>query len=193
MERPALGPHRLQACARANGFEVRILYASLHLAAAIGESNYTAVCYSPIRDLAGERLFAATAYGSPPVRRSDGDGRDTWCTEDRSPRTEHGDLPQLEADIAAWVEPFVEAVLELGFDIVGCSTSFQQTASSIALLKRVKARHPGTTTILGGSNCEGDMAEGIISLDGGVDFVFSAKARRRLSTSSPPPEPAAGR
>ena len=37
LERPALGPHLLQACAKAAGFEVRILYANLLLAAEIGE------------------------------------------------------------------------------------------------------------------------------------------------------------
>ena len=31
-------------------------------------------------------------------------------------------------------------------------------------------------TILGGANCEGEMAQGILSLDGGVDFVFSGES-----------------
>jgi ribosomal peptide maturation radical SAM protein 1 len=177
LERPALGPHLLQACAREAGLEVRILYANLLLAARIGELNYTALCYSPLRELTGERFFAATAYGSPPLGRGGtNQGARSWLTEYLYPVIEPDAVRKLEAGMAEWVDELVPAIVQLGFHIVGCSTSFQQTAASVALLKRTKALGSHIVTILGGANCEGEMAEGILSLDGGIDFVFSGES-----------------
>lgn len=176
LERPALGPHLLQACAKAAGFEVRILYANLLLAAEIGELNYTALCYSPLRDLMGERFFAATAYGSPPLGRSGTAQGGSWLTQPRYPLIELGEIRKLELAVAESVDKLVASILKLDFDIIGCSTTFQQTAASVALLKRLKALRSSIVTILGGANCEGDMAEGILSLDGGIDFVFSGES-----------------
>jgi ribosomal peptide maturation radical SAM protein 1 len=176
LERPALGPHLLQSCAKEAGFEVRILYTNLLLAAEIGELNYTALCYSPLRDLMGERFFAAAAYGTPPLGRLGAAQSGTWLTQPLYPLIEPGEIGKLEATGAAWVDELVASILTLDFDIIGCSTTFQQTAASVALLKRLKTLRPGIVTILGGANCEGGMAEGILSLDGGIDFVFSGES-----------------
>src|SRR6516165_8740115 len=73
-DRPALGPHVLQACAREAGFEVRVLYANLLLAEEIGAQTYLALCYAPTALLMGERFFAATAYGVPSLGRRLPDG-----------------------------------------------------------------------------------------------------------------------
>ena len=69
LDKPALGPHLLQACARQSGIEVSVLYANLSLSAEIGETPYTTIAYSALRPLVGERLFAAVAYGTPPLGR----------------------------------------------------------------------------------------------------------------------------
>src|SRR2546423_10780017 len=66
VDRPSLGAHVIQACAREAGFRVRVLYANLVLAAKMGEVAYEGVCYAPTTDLVGERFFARTAYGVPP-------------------------------------------------------------------------------------------------------------------------------
>src|SRR6185369_17014613 len=62
LDKPALGAHLLQACARQAGFQVSVLYASLSLGAEIGEAAYTTIAYSPTQQLVGERLFANAAY-----------------------------------------------------------------------------------------------------------------------------------
>jgi len=177
LERPAFGPHLLQACARVAGFQVRVLYANLLLAAKIGARNYTAICYTPIRELMGERFFAAAAYGSPPLGRANSaEALHSLLAQDFFPVIELADIRALEVVAAEWLDDLVAGILQLGYDIIGCSTSFQQTAASVALLKRAKRRRSDIVTILGGANCEGEMAEGILSLDGGVDFVFSGES-----------------
>src|SRR5262249_15232435 len=43
---------------------------------------------------------------------------------------------------------------------------------------RVKTLNPAVTTILGGANCEGEMAEGILSTGARVDYVFSGESEK---------------
>lgn len=177
LDKPALAPHLLQACARQSGFHVSVLYANLSLSAAIGESRYTTIAYSATRQLVGERLFAAAAYGTPPLGR-DGDRLEAvrWSAASGSASLDPAELRSLERVAAEWVDDFASAIAGLCFGVVGCTTTFQQTAAGIALLKRVKALRPETVTILGGANCEGEMAAGILSLGSPVDFVFSGES-----------------
>ena len=66
LDRPSLGVHVLQACAKARGVTVSVLYANLLLGGEVGEPTYQAVCYGPSGALLGERFFAAAAFGIPP-------------------------------------------------------------------------------------------------------------------------------
>ena len=60
--------------------------------------------------------------------------------------------------------------------LVGCSSSFQQHAASLALLRRIRELAPDVVTILGGPNCEGDMALAVARACPWVDVVFSGDA-----------------
>ena len=176
LDKPALGPHLLQACARESGLDASVLYANLSFSAEVGEARYTTIAYSATRQLVGERLFAAAAYGGPPLGR-DGHRLEPviWSSASGSPPVSLEELYSLERVAVRWVDDFAAAIAELGFDIVGCTSTFQQTAASMALLQRVKALRPETVTILGGANCEGEMAEGLLSVGSLVDFVFSGE------------------
>jgi ribosomal peptide maturation radical SAM protein 1 len=44
------------------------------------------------------------------------------------------------------------------------------------LLRRIKRLSPQTITIIGGANCEGEMAEGVASLSPALDYVFSGES-----------------
>lgn len=172
-EAPAIGPHMVQAAAREDGFSVNVLYTSLLFAAEIGEANYLAIGQAA-SGLMGERFFAAAAYGVPLLGHSAFD-EDPGFQKLAALMTPD-QFAKLALDAARHIDELVEAILELDFPIVGCSTMFQQTAASIAILRRVKERCPEKITILGGANCEGEMAEGILSLKSGVDFVFSGES-----------------
>jgi ribosomal peptide maturation radical SAM protein 1 len=173
---PALGVHMLQACAREAGLDVRVVYANLLLAARIGEEAYSTLMYSPTRTLLGERFFARCAYGLPALGRRPERALAGWCApQDREIQMRR--LLELERLAQPFAEEVAEAVAALGARVVGSSSSFAQTAASIALLKAVKARRPEVVTLLGGANCEGEMAAGIASL-GAVDHVFSGESER---------------
>ncbi len=176
-EAPTIGAHMVQVAALEEGFAVNILYASLLLAAKLGESVYTAIGQAA-SGLMGERFFAAAAYDVPLLGHTpidDNPGFQQLVESFDQTLTPH-EFAKLASDATLWIEEVVDAIVQLNFPILGCSTMFQQTAASIAILRRVKRRRPETITILGGANCEGEMAEGILSLDAGVDYVFSGES-----------------
>jgi ribosomal peptide maturation radical SAM protein 1 len=197
LDRPSLAAHVLQACAAAAGIRVDVLYANLLLGAQIGELNYQAVCYAASGALLGERFFAQAAYGVPAF------GHDTnylsyfeAAPEERADAEIEINLDELQAlepEVRQWVDNVATAIVARGYKVVGCTSTFEQTAASVALLNRIKELRPETVTIIGGANCDGEMAEGILSLGAQIDYVFAGESevsfvtfmRRALSNDLP--------
>jgi ribosomal peptide maturation radical SAM protein 1 len=190
VNRACLGVHLLQACAKQTGFEVAVFYANLAAAAAFGPRRYLAVHDAPPNLFAGERVFAASAYGVPPLGRD----ADSFLSRHALPeeeeiarcrrdevariRLKESALKALEAKAGCWADDVAAAIAARNFKIVGCTTMFEQTAASIALLSRIKRLRPDIVTIIGGANCEGEMAEGVAALSDEVDFVFSGESEQ---------------
>lgn len=185
---PSLGSHTIQACARAAGFDVRVFYANIHFAATIGAAAYSKACRAFRGTFVGERLFARTAYGVAPL----GANADEMCGTERIlggaiGRAVYGDftegtvellrsLPDLEARVPEWVDAVGAYIAALGVAVIGATSTFEQTAPAIALLKAIKQKRPETIAIIGGANCEGEMAEGILGLAPFLDYVFSGES-----------------
>ncbi|MGB9072484.1 MAG: RiPP maturation radical SAM C-methyltransferase [Terriglobales bacterium] len=182
----SFGVHLLQACGRKAGFRVQVLYANLLLARIIGERAYEEIYACSLSSFAGERFFARCAYGVPPLgRHSDKMFDWAWVVSDADdgPAIEPnfagerpmrlGKLRRLEARAEEFIDALARAITGLSYKIVGCTTSFEQTSASVALLNRIKLFNEDTVTILGGANCEDQMACGIASLRGRIDYIFS--------------------
>lgn len=184
LDRPGLGIHLLQALGRRAGHEVRVLYANLLYAAAIGERQYANFGHFPGSWLLGERVFARAAYGVPPLGRDRGgsilEEVAAYLRARGNPAATAASMREvlldLEAAAHAWVDVALARVLEAEPDVVGCGSTFEQTAASVALLAAVKAARPAVTTIMGGANCEAEMATGIAAVAPGVDHVFSGES-----------------
>jgi ribosomal peptide maturation radical SAM protein 1 len=186
---PNLAAHLLQAVGRAAGFEVRVLYANLLWARAIGAGQYVSISVAPSELLIGERVFSRAAYdlprfgtgdpplGSTPVRgRSAADGAVYEMPASVGYTPDVAALAELEAKTIDWANAVAELVARSAFRLVGATTTFHQTSASVALLRRVKALCPDVSTAIGGANCEGEMSEGVASLDAGIDYVFSGES-----------------
>jgi ribosomal peptide maturation radical SAM protein 1 len=160
MERPSLGLHVLKAVAEQAGLRVDIFNANVHFSSIFGENNYTGVCYAPTGVLSGEKVFAPVAFQD--VR------------------------PQIAAETLKlakeWVDTTAEFIASLNYPVIGCNTMFEQLACSVALLSAVKRYDSSKVTIIGGAQCEGEMAEGILSLDKEIDFVFSGESEASFVT-----------
>lgn len=168
----------MQACAAAAGHRVSVLYANILLARHIGEVTYSGICFAPTSSLLGERFFAAAAYGMPALGLKEGDNgaRLRLRANDMDHELDLDQLIAFEPVAASWADELTVAVAEMGIPIVGCTSTFEQTSASVALLRRLKERHPAIITIMGGANCEGEMADGIRSLCGSIDHVFSGES-----------------
>jgi ribosomal peptide maturation radical SAM protein 1 len=185
-DRPALGVHLLQAAARRAGFEAQVLYANLLFAASFGERTHMSLARLQHGLFLGERLFARAAFGTPALGRDAGADLAAALDAVRAACALKGlrfeltveQLRALESRVPEWLDSFVPAVAERRYRVVGCTSSFEQNGASLAILDGVKARSAGTVTILGGANCEAEMAEGVLSLGGRVDHLFSGESER---------------
>jgi ribosomal peptide maturation radical SAM protein 1 len=176
IDRPALGVHLLQAEAKRAGFEVSILYANLLFAQYIGTATYDAICYASATNLVGESCFRSAAFGDLPSEDREANGEAQFKRVNNSLALDPAILRGIREIAPQWCDEVAKAVAAYSFRVVGCTTTFEQTCASIALLNRIKGRKPDAITILGGANCEGDMAQGIMSLGADVDYVFSGES-----------------
>lgn len=187
---PSLALHLLQACCREAGFRVQVLYANFLLAALVGEDDYSRVCEAPMGSFAAERIFARAAFAVPRLGRRAkrmfeppweiaGEQRGAFEPEaaEAQPLTS-AKLRRLEAYAESFADLVARAVAAGDYAIAGCTSIFEQTAASVAILNRVKRRNPKTVTVLGGANCEGEMAHGLAALDTGIDYFFSGESER---------------
>lgn len=191
LEFPSLGAHILQACGRMAGFRVQVLYANLILASVIGEEPYAKITNAPHGFFAGERFFARCAFGLPHLgRRAHRMFEPDWVVgpkrdwEIRPDLDRPGcratlklpELRRLEKYTQAYVDGVAATVSERRYSIVGCTGTFAHTTACVALLNRIKVLRSDTTTILGGGNCDGEMATGIASLPSCIDYIFSGES-----------------
>jgi ribosomal peptide maturation radical SAM protein 1 len=205
---PSLGAHVLQASARAAGFRVHAFYANLRFASHINLTRYTTLGRAAPGSFLAERLFARSAYGVPPLgAQADMFNLERIYETDFAAAVYKDDPPgayadlrlealRVETQIPAWVEATGKYIADLGIPVIGATTTFQQTAPAIALLDAVRRYAGKVTTIIGGANCEGEMAEGIRSIAPFIDYVFSGESEhtfpeflRKLTGGKPPNEP----
>lgn len=85
-------------------------------------------------------------------------------------------IASLQPRMEGFIASCLEAIDWSEYDIVGFSTSFQQTMASLALAKRVKERFPDITIVFGGANCESEMGDALKRHYSFVDVVSSGEA-----------------
>ncbi|WP_437959397.1 RiPP maturation radical SAM C-methyltransferase [Sorangium sp. So ce119] len=173
VDRPSIAAHLLQACAAQRGHHVDVLYANVLLARILGEELYNRIAYAPSGLLLGERMFAAAAYATEPLGRHFGDVEMQVLGYDPAV------LRDAERRCFAWAGSAARRIADLGYPVIGFSSTFEQTAASLSLLRRIKALTPRTLTLLGGANCEGPMGPAVRSLAPDVvDYVFSGECEQ---------------
>lgn len=164
---PSLGAHLLQACAREKGFNVRVFYANMALAAVLGEELFTKIGE---KRYLREVLFANMTYGVESFYKDDS------VLQQLAPDMKLKDLIKIEKKIEKWVDGVVEEILKHHFRIIGCSTTFGHVTASICLLNKIKIMNPAITTIIGGAYCFGELTEGVASLTDKIDYIFSGES-----------------
>lgn len=193
---PPLASHVLQAFAAQSGYKVSVFYTNLHLAALIGTRKYAVLSQTLPIFLAASRLFAPKAFDIPIddalldlveiVNNLNDKQGAIWRQILRLPiettlaELDLATMYSLSAEIDQWVDDIAATVASLNFDVIGCTSTFEQTNASVALLRHIKQLAPQKTTIIGGSNCEGEMAQGVADLSPDIDYVFRGEAETAL-------------
>lgn len=198
---PLGGIHRLQAACQRAGETTCVLYSNLIYSNFMDIDVHTTIAVEDYF-LLGERLFAASAFDLPPMGRNFNKLFDPGRVPDHiwpkhketqmeliptvllpfRERLRTIDWEDLETRTRSWLQSLACQIAEMGYRIVGCSTTFGGLTPAIALLKWIKKANPGIITVLGGSLCEGEMAEGILSLNCNVDYIFSGEGEKTFPT-----------
>jgi ribosomal peptide maturation radical SAM protein 1 len=184
----ALGPHILQTLAREKGYETDILYLNMLLARVIGLEHYEEIHDAPQFWMLGERFFARSAHGLPPL------GKNAAACADEAMAISGGktnpvipyetihrfDLETYlgtEQICIAFIDEVISVITSLNYKIIGCANSMMgHTNCGVALINGIKKNAPGTITIMGGGKCKDEMAEGLASLSADIDYIFSGES-----------------
>ncbi len=159
---------------------VRICYFTLAFARRIGPDLYDQVSgwLFPERSLVGEWLFSAALH-----REGDDDPAETdrffevAIREAAAPVPEgkRGEILRARREVEAFLADCERRIARHRPRIVGFTSSFQQHVASLALARRLKARHPELTLVFGGANCEGVMGLETVRRFPFVDAVVSGE------------------
>jgi ribosomal peptide maturation radical SAM protein 1 len=163
---PCIGVHVLQSVARARGCEVGIFYSNLLLAGILGEAQYEIICNYPYQEFFGEHLMAWFAHGDQVVPQPDlaRANREYGC---------QFTLEGLHAAFDLWRERVAQQVAGAEYENIGVSSSYEQTNASKLVLQACRAASPHSRLLIGGANCQGEMADGMAVYITELDHVFS--------------------
>ncbi|CAM3366705.1 ribosomal peptide maturation radical SAM protein 1 [Paracoccus aminovorans] len=175
IDRPSLGLHLLQACGAKEGLKVSVAYANISFANRIGAELYEAICFAPTAALLGEKIFAPAAFGTKPTDRSSESSFRRADVNDPLRRF-CADLSEIQEEATSFVRDFAEWATSGSVNVFGCTTTFEQTAASVALLQAIKRLRPTGKTLIGGANCDGAMAAGVADLTPAIDHVFAGES-----------------
>ncbi|MBK3662545.1 RiPP maturation radical SAM C-methyltransferase [Bradyrhizobium diazoefficiens] len=180
-ERPALGVSLLKAVLQENGIPCDVVYGVHRFLDRIGFPLYQEVAqFSPSHDLVGEWIFSKSAW--PDLARPDIDF-ETYCRNRVGIPFKPAFIGQVQyaRSIAGdYITQLADEICANSYDIVGFSSTFQQTLASIALAREIKVRRPEILTMIGGANCEGPMGATLLRQAPALDLAVSGEADQAI-------------
>lgn len=184
--RPSLQLGLLAELGRDAGFAVDTLHANVDLAARLGPLQYGVLASGGRRLLLGDWLFSSEAYGADAPDPS-GEGLAAAVAAEGSGLTLPAELGAPEVALAtllrlrteavpAFLDELVATVDWSTYDVVGFTSTFQQTVASLALARRVRAIAPHVVFVYGGANFDGAMGVELQRCNDLVDFAIMGEA-----------------
>jgi magnesium-protoporphyrin IX monomethyl ester (oxidative) cyclase len=186
IEIPPLGLALLTAEAKRSGLSTRALYPTFWFAEKIGYFTYNAISKAIGGFQVSEWIFSSAAF---PGFRPNGEQflKDYVAWECEHDKDKYdllfGDETAFREkcwEVRHLAEEFIgsvaEWIVERNPKIVGCSSTYYQNCSSLALLRRLKELNPEIITMMGGANCESTMGVVMKHAFPWVDIVVSGEA-----------------
>jgi len=168
LDRPALGMSILKAELAEADIACEARYLNLVCAELVGCDEYHWISTElPYTAFAGDWTFTAALYGPKPQSEAgyvEEILKRTWQFEER----DIARILRIRALVPHFLDYCMETVRWDDYQVVGFTSTFEQNIASLALAKRIKAKHPAVNIVFGGANWEGEMG---IALHGAFDFV----------------------
>lgn len=155
----------------AEGIQSRSYEFFLDYAAAIGLNLYNRLCEAG--QFIDEYLFATHYYRSEASNDLSDFLRHRPSIGYGSEELEDQVIQAVDLVTSAFLVRLAEDTDWSGYDAVGFSLTISQTASSMALARLIKLKHPRLPIIFGGSSCAGVMGPSLMKICPYIDVVVS--------------------
>jgi ribosomal peptide maturation radical SAM protein 1 len=86
----------------------------------------------------------------------------------------------FRAHVPAFIERAAAAVLAAKPDIVGFTSTFNQTLASVHLATVLKRERPDLVVVLGGANCDGPMGAALLRTFDAIDYTYRGEAEHGI-------------
>jgi len=179
-QNPSIQLGLLSAIAQQHGHRADAFHLNLDFVAMVGDEAYDYV--AEIRGpMTGDWLFSVEAFGSE-APDPHGAFLDRFAAEVH--RLEEATSGHITAAflrdlrdrvIPTYLDGLMESVRWDAYDVVGFSSTFQQTVASVALARRIKAAHPQVVTAFGGANFEAGMGVEYVRTVDVIDYAVSGE------------------
>ncbi len=177
-DRPSLAAGLLHAALRRDGIDCDAKYFNLTFWRLLGPEVYLSLAQgSAIAPLAGEWVFSQVFYG--PEQHSTWESYQRQVLDHPLWGMDDKDRPAIRTALAA-APAFLRLVFESNdwsrYDLVGFTSTFEQTMASLCLAREIRQAHPGVRIVLGGANFEAGMGRPYLDHFDFVDFVSTGEA-----------------
>jgi ribosomal peptide maturation radical SAM protein 1 len=194
LDRPSLGVHTVQAVARARGHAVDVYYSNIEFAVHIGEIAYMVITTFGTLDLLGERIMGLPLGASIPAGMMGAlNRRIAQAAQERGVIATLLTLQSLRDSIDKWLEDVLSVAIAGQYDVIGFSTTFEQTNGVALLARACRSRLPEVRLVVGGANCDGPMAPAMQRFVPEIDVVFSGESEDAFATYLDCPDQHIGR
>jgi magnesium-protoporphyrin IX monomethyl ester (oxidative) cyclase len=180
---PSIALGILQAILEKDGFSVSSLYPNIRFASEIGVGEYSRLWMILRSENAiAEWTFAHIAFPEYATNAEDFlkllDERNSHFLDLPDPV---GRLLTVREKASLFVDQLAEGVLASKPKILGCTSTFFQHVSSLALLRKIREIDPAVITLMGGANCESIMGITTHRMFDWLDYVVSGEAEDIIS------------
>lgn len=179
LEYPCIGVDILYNIACAQNIGIDVFYANIAFADFIGVPKYEYISKKlmSLYNLIGERIFSKVAYSEKQIFGSNFNVyTDKYLDHLNEYFLKRTDLLTIAEQAIQWTNLISNEILKYDYKIIGITTGHQQTNSAIALINSIKNKDSTKIIVIGGSACDGEMAEGILSLSKNIDYVFKGES-----------------
>jgi ribosomal peptide maturation radical SAM protein 1 len=180
IDKPSIQLGLLKPLAESQGFHVENFHLCLDFARQIGPDSYS-ILSEHRGHLFGDWLFSPAAFGEA---SPDPDGRllRDFTADLRNlsgaPTEQTAEwLYRLRAvEVPRFIELLMKTISWGSFNVIGFTSTFQQSVASFALASRIKRRYPNVCTLFGGANFDSEMGPELVRTIEAIDYAIVGEA-----------------